>query len=236
MKNSDQNYQQNIFKSIFFPFMKTSFFLILIISSLLILFLGVPLLCIILILKPHMPDFSIKTVHVKSYKLDISSENLMVSSFLFVHLIAENPNKVGLSYGPSRFHVLSRGLVVGLIRIPEFHQPPSSKNVSVETRVLLESVNVGEIMYGSSEEGDDDDPSSGVSGLRMLGDVRVRVGMSRIAFPKVKIALDCNINVNQSRFSFNSEVHGMKRNHNPLISIPFNSRSVSKKCSIAIVV
>ncbi|KAL6585233.1 hypothetical protein OROMI_004522 [Orobanche minor] len=195
--------------------MKTSLFLILIISSLLILFLGVPLLCIILILKPHMPDFSIKTVHVKSYKLDISSENLMVSSFLFVHLIAENPNKVGLSYGPSRFHVLSRGLVVGLIRIPEFHQPPSSKNVSIETQVLLESVNVGEIMYGSSEEeGDDDDPSSGVSGLRMLGDVRVRVRMFRIAFPKVKIALDCNIN----------------------ISIPFNSRSVSKKCSIAIVV
>ncbi|KAL6496909.1 hypothetical protein OROGR_028838 [Orobanche gracilis] len=235
MKNSDQNYPQNIFKSILFPFMKTSLFLILTISSLLILFLGVPLLCIILILKPHMPDFSIKTVHVKSYKLDISSENLMVSSFFSVHLIAENPNKVGLSYDPCRFHVLSRGLVVGLIRIPEFHQPPSSKNVSVETRVSLESVNVSEMMYGSSEE-DGDDPSSGVSGLRMLGDVRVHVRVFRIASPKVKIALDCNINVNQSRFSFNSEVHGMKSNHNPLISIPFNSQTVFKKCSIAIVV
>ncbi|GFQ07579.1 hypothetical protein PHJA_002902000 [Phtheirospermum japonicum] len=213
--------------------MKTCLLFLLLLIFLIILIFGVPLLCIILILKPQMPDFSLKAVNVKSYKLNIISENLLVSSFFSLNLIAENPNKVGLSFDSSRFHVLSQGLVVGFIRIPEFHQPPLSKNISVETRVLVESVNVSEIMYRNSKK---DGSSNGVSGIKILGDVKAQVQIFRITLPKIKIALDCDINVNKSRFSINSEVYSMKWNHNHMISLPFNSQTVSKKCSVAVVV
>ncbi|KAL3632858.1 hypothetical protein CASFOL_025842 [Castilleja foliolosa] len=207
--------------------MKTcSLFILLLVFSIILIF-GVPVLCMILILKPQMPDFSLKTVNVKSYKLDIISQNLFVSSFFSLNLIAENPNKVGLSFDSSRFHVLSQGLVVGFIRIPEFHQPPLSKNISIETRVLVKSVNVSEIMYKNSKKDD--------SLIKILGDVKAQVRIFRVTLPKFKIGLDCDINVNKSRFSISSEVYSMKWSHNHMISLPFNSQTVSKKCSVAIV-
>ncbi|KAI3455667.1 hypothetical protein Pfo_012330 [Paulownia fortunei] len=212
--------------------MKTCLFLLFFIFFV-IFFFGVPLLCVLLILKPQMPDFSLQTVNVESYKLDLSSQNLVVSSVFSLNLRAENPNKIGLSYDPSRFHVLSQGLVVGLIRIPQFHQPPLSKNVSIQTLVLFESVNISDIMYKNSRK---DDSSKGVFDIRILGDVRAEVRIFHITLPKVKIALDCDINVSQSKFSVSNEVHSIRWNHNPLISLPLNSQTVSKKCSLAILV
>lgn len=162
-----------------FSIKKTCLFLILFVF-LVIFFLGVPLLCIILILKPQMPGFSLQTVNVESYKLDLSSQNLIVSSVFSLNLRAENPNKVGLSFGPSRLHVLSQGLVVGLIRIPQFHQPPLSKNVSVETRVLVDRVNISDIMYRDSMK-------DGGSDVRILGDIGAKVRIFNITLPKIKV-------------------------------------------------
>lgn len=166
-----------------FSFMKTCLFLLLFIF-LISFFVGVPLLCIVLILKPQMPDFSLQTVNVESYKLDLSSQNLVVSSVFSLNLRAENPNKIGLSFDPSKFHVLSQGLVVGLIRIPQFHQPPLSKNVSIQTRVLFECVDISEIMYRNSRK---DDSSKGVFDIRILGDVRAQLQIFHITLPKIKV-------------------------------------------------
>lgn len=152
---------------------------------LIIFIVGVPLLCIFFILKPKIPNFSLQTVDVESYKLDVSSQNLVVSSVLSLNLKADNPNKVGLSFEASRFYVLSQGLVVGLIRIPQFHQPPLSQNVSVQTRVLFECINVSEIMdrnsrkYQSSNGASDD--------IRILGDVAAKVRIFNVVLPKIKV-------------------------------------------------
>ncbi|KAL1551488.1 NDR1/HIN1-like protein 6 [Salvia divinorum] len=180
-----------------------------------------------------MPDFSLQRIDVESYKLDLSSQNLVVSSVFSLNLKADNPNKIGLSFEASRFYVLSQGLVVGLIRIPQFHQPPLSKNVSVQTRVLFESVNVSEIMdrnsrkYQSSKGASDD--------IRILGDVAAKVRIFNITLPKIKVALDCGINVSQSKLSIsNIEVYIMRWIPNQLFSLPLNSQAVSKKCSLAI--
>lgn len=170
-----------------FSYTKTLLFFSLFIF-LIIFIVGVPLLCIFLILKPKMPGFSLETLNVESYKLDMSSQNLVVSSVFSLNLKADNPNKVGLSFEPSRFYVLSQGLVVGLIRIPQFHQPPLSKNVSVQTRVLFERVNVSEIMdtnsrkYESSKGAFDD--------IRILGDVGAQVRIFNITLPKIKVKLE----------------------------------------------
>ncbi|XP_057772990.1 NDR1/HIN1-like protein 6 isoform X2 [Salvia miltiorrhiza] len=184
-----------------FSFKKTLLFFLLFIF-LVIFIVGVPLLCMFFVLKPKMPDFSLQNLDVESYKLDLSSQNLVVSSVFALNLKADNPNKVGLSFEASRFYVLSQGLVVGLIRIPQFHQPPLSKNVSVQTRVLFECVNVSEIMdrnsrkYQSSKGASDD--------IRILGDVSAQVRIFNIVLPKIKF------------------------------SLPLNSQTVSKKCSLAI--
>ncbi|KAL1551482.1 NDR1/HIN1-like protein 6 isoform X1 [Salvia divinorum] len=215
-----------------FSFNKTLLFFLLFIF-LIVFIVGVPLLCIFFILKPKMPDFSLQRIDVESYKLDLSSQNLVVSSVFSLNLKADNPNKIGLSFEASRFYVLSQGLVVGLIRIPQFHQPPLSKNVSVQTRVLFESVNVSEIMdrnsrkYQSSKGASDD--------IRILGDVAAKVRIFNITLPKIKVALDCGINVSQSKLSIsNIEVYSMRWIPNQLFSLPLNSQAVSKKCSLAI--
>ncbi|KAH6821851.1 hypothetical protein C2S53_008456 [Perilla frutescens var. hirtella] len=219
------------------PFSSTKTLLFLLFFIFLIIFIvGVPILCIFLILKPKMPGFSLERVDVESYKLDLSSQNLIVSSVFSLNLKADNPNKVGLSFDSSRFYVLSQGLVVGLIRIPQFHQPPLSKNVSIQTSALFECVNVSEIMdrdlrkYESSSKG-------GVDDIRILGDVGARVRIFNVTLPKIKVALDCGINVSQSKFSLtNIGVYSMRWNPNQLISLPLNSQTVSKKCSLAILV
>ncbi|KAL7100291.1 hypothetical protein ACP275_09G138000 [Erythranthe tilingii] len=215
-----------------FSIKNTCLFLLLFIF-LIILFLGLPLLCIILILKPQMPDFSLQTVNVESYKLDLSSQNLVVSSVFSLNLRAENPNKIGLSFDTSKFHVLSRGLVVGLIKIPQFHQPPLSKDVSIETRVLFDCVNISEIMYTNSMN---NGSSDGASDIRILGDVGAKIRIFNITLPKIMVALDCDINVDRSKFSVSNAVYSMRWNHNHLISLPLNSQTVSKKCSIAILI
>ncbi|KAL3839210.1 hypothetical protein ACJIZ3_023801 [Penstemon smallii] len=211
-----------------FSFKKTCLY-ILIFTFFLIFVSGIPLLFIILILKPQMPDFSLQTIKVESYKLNFTSRNLVVSSFSSLNLIAQNPNKVGLSYSPSKFHVLNQGLVVGLIRIPHFHQPPLSKNVSIHTQILFESLNVSEIMSRKKS-------SKGIFGIRILGDIKAQVRIFQITLPKIKVALDCDIAVNESHFFISSEVYSMKRTHNHMISLPLNSKTVSRKCAAAILV
>ncbi|KAL8466413.1 hypothetical protein ACS0TY_035492 [Phlomoides rotata] len=198
-------------------FMKTCFFL-LIFVFMAVFVIGVPLLCLVLILKPKMPTFSLETINVESYKLDISSQNLVVSSVSSLNLRADNPNKVGLSFDSSRFHVLSQGLVVGLIRLPPFHQPPLSKNVSVKMRILFECVNITDIMYSSLRR---DDSSNGVFGIRILGYVRAQLHIFHVTLPKIKVALDCDINVSQSKLSVSNieEVYSMRWNPKHMVNI-----------------
>lgn len=169
--------------SIPISFKKTLFFFFLFIF--LIIFVVGVLLCIFFVLKPKVPSFSLQTVDVESYKLDVSSQNLIVSSVLSLNLKANNPNKVGLSFEASRFYVLSQGLVVGLIRIPQFHQPPSSQNVSVRTRVLFESINVSEIMDRSSRKYQSS--NGAFDDIRILGDIAAKVRIFNIFLPKIKV-------------------------------------------------
>lgn len=186
-----------------FSYKKTLFFFLFFIF-LIIFIVGVPLLCIFFLLKPKMPDFSLQTVDVDSYKLDLSSQNLVVSSVFSLNLKADNPNKVGLSFAASRFYVLSQGLVVGLIKIPQFHQPPLSRNVSVQTRVLFECVNVSEIMdrnsrkYQSSKGAFDD--------IRILGDVVAQVRVFNIVLPKIKVWFELPITFFKSRYLVHKKV------------------------------
>lgn len=191
--------------SVYFSFKKCSIFVFIYIF-LIILLLGNIAAVVLLILKPRMPVFSLQKIDVESYKIDVnnSDQNIFVSSVSYLILDAENPNKVRLSYGPSRFHVLSEGLVIGLIRIPQFHQPPLSKNVSVQMQLSFECMNISHMIASARNSSKD----SNIFQIKISGEIRAQVGILNITFPKLKIALDCEIST--SHLSLRDEVYSMR--------------------------
>lgn len=152
---------------------------------LIVLVLGLTALVIFVVLKPQKPLFSIQTAKIESYRLDMEpKKDLFVSSFLSLTLNASNPNRVGITYGTSRLHVLVNGLVIGMIRIPQFHQPPQSKNISVQAQVIFECVNVSELTSGNFM---DENSKNGLFQIRILGDIKAQVRILRVTLPKLKV-------------------------------------------------
>lgn len=146
---------------------------------------GVAILLVIFLLKPEKPVFSFQTVSLDWYKLDAYSGSvLFVSSVLTLTLKAQNPNKIGLRYSPSRLSIYHEGLPIGVIRVPGFFQPAHSNNVSVQTRVLFPCVNVSEIVAGLSlQDGSRKDQIE----MNILGDVRAQLWVFHMALLRIKV-------------------------------------------------
>ncbi|KAL3528548.1 hypothetical protein ACH5RR_007870 [Cinchona calisaya] len=217
-----------------FSFKKSCFFFLTFIL-LIVLVLGLLALIIFLILKPQKPFFSIQTAKIESYKLDDDTKDLFVSSVVSLTIIAANPNRVGISYSTTRLRVLQNGLVIGMIRIPRFHQPPQSKNISLQAQVMFECVNVSDLTSGKSVQENSRNGNS--FQMRILGDIRAQVRIHRATLPKLRIALDCDIMIDQKHLAFNYEMNSMKdiKNAN-MISLPTVSKLFSNKCSLGIYV
>lgn len=178
-----------------YSFKRVCFFL-LVFAITVIAALGTVALMVIFVLKPQKPIFSVQTLNLDSYKLDVySNSTLFVSSVVSLSLNAQNPNKVGIRYSRSRLRILNEGLVIGLIRVPEFFQPPHSTNVSVPTRVLFQCVNVSQILssvsFSSQDDDDDNDSTHSIAKMRISGDVKAYVRLFHITLPKVKVRTIC---------------------------------------------
>ncbi|KAL0415005.1 UNVERIFIED_CONTAM: GDSL esterase/lipase 5 [Sesamum latifolium] len=52
--------------------------------------------------------------------------------------------------------------------------------------------------------------------IRILGDVRAQVRIFHLTLPKIKVALDCDLSVSESKFSVSNEVHSMRWSHNQM--------------------
>jgi hypothetical protein len=132
---------------------------------------------------------------------------LFVSSAISMTLNSENPNRVGISYSASRFRISNQGLVIGMILIPEFHHPPHSCNVTVQTKVLFDRLNVTQLLISSPI-------------IRISGDIRARVRIFRITLPKLKVALDCDVNLDHKYLSLGGEqMQSLKALKNGLVRI-----------------
>lgn len=137
------------------------------------------LLIIVFVLKPRRPMFSFQTMNIASYKFDVSdSSTLFVSLVASVTLIAQNPNRIGIKYDFSRLKILNDGLVIGLIRTPEFYQPARSHNVSVELNLVFECLDITTIVSGVD--------TNNLS-IKVLGDIGVRLRVRQIKLPKIKV-------------------------------------------------
>ncbi|XP_068663054.1 NDR1/HIN1-like protein 6 [Aristolochia californica] len=147
---------------------------------------GAVLFLIIFYLKPRKPVFSLQALRVNSFALNsTSTSTVYVSSVVLFAFLAENPNKIGIKYSPSEIYFLYGGIPVGVAHVPKFYQPAHSKNVSVQSELVLQNVNLTQMATAM-------DP---VLEFRIAGDIRARFCLLRLTLPVIKVALDCQIDI-----------------------------------------
>ncbi|XP_019259971.1 PREDICTED: uncharacterized protein LOC109238002 [Nicotiana attenuata] len=221
-----------------FSFKKCCLFLFSFIFLITLVVVVVPSI-IFLSLKPQKPVFSIQTLKVQSYKLDVlnnsGSDDLLFSSVISLILIAQNPNKVGIRYTSTRFHVFNEGVVIGMIQVPAFYQPPRSNNLTLEARVIFYCVNVTQILSNISLQ--QKSSTKSVTLANIFGDVSTQVKLLKyVNFPKVKLAVECAINIDQNNIKLSNQVvNSVKAAKYSTISLPMNiTGTFSNKCSASI--
>ncbi|XP_055827938.1 uncharacterized protein LOC129896130 isoform X2 [Solanum dulcamara] len=216
-----------------FSFKKFLFFLFTFIFLISLLVVIIPSI-LYLILKPQKPNFTLQTLKVQSYNLSVSNSNSdpLFSSVVCLTLVAQNPNKVGIRYKPMRFHVFNEGVVIGMIQVPAFYQPPHSNNLTLETRAIFYCVNVTQILSNISLK--QNSSTKSVTLASILGDVAAQVKILNINLPK--LAVECAINIDQNHIELSKQmVCSLKAAKHNTISLPMNIRgSFSNKCSASI--
>ncbi|GMI82177.1 hypothetical protein HRI_001887000 [Hibiscus trionum] len=200
-----------------------SVYLLIIVST-----VGLGGLMVVFVSKPRKPVFSVQTVTIDAYQLNFySNSTLFVSAVASLVLNASNPNKIGLRYSPSRLRLYSEGLPMAVIRVPGFFQPAHSNNVSLTTRVIIPFVNVSQVLGLQDQQGQNIVP------MKLSGDIRVNLHFSHITLPKIKVALDCDINLEFRELAFLNEVY-INTTKDLHASFSNESKSLLKKCALAI--
>ncbi|KAK4349785.1 hypothetical protein RND71_029098 [Anisodus tanguticus] len=216
-----------------FSFKKCLFFLFTFIFLIALLVLVIPSI-IFLILKPQKPIFSLQTIKVQSYQLNVSNSGSdpLFSSVVCLTVTAQNPNKVGIRYRPTRFHMFNEGVVIGMIQVPAFYQPPHSNNLTLETRAIFYCVNVTQILSGISLQQKSSIKS--VTLASILGDVAAQVKLLNVNLPK--LAVECAINIDQNDIKLSNQlVYSLKAAKYNTISLPMNiPGTFSNKCSASV--
>ncbi|KAG2722527.1 hypothetical protein I3760_02G131500 [Carya illinoinensis] len=125
---------------------------------------------------------------------------------------------------PSRLSVYHEGLPIGAIRVPGFFQPAHSNNVSVRTRVLFHCVNLSQIVAGKD-----------IIEMNILGDVRAQLWVFHMTLLRMKVALDCDIDIDYKELALKDEVEAKRvvQNHH-FASFPTNSKFIFRKCALAL--
>lgn len=184
-----------------FSFKKCLFFLFTFIFLIALLVVLIPSL-LYLSLKPQKPNFTLQTLKVQSYNLNVSNSGSdpLFSSVINLTLVTQNPNKVGIRYKSTRFHVFNQGVVIGMIQVPAFYQPPHSNNITLETTAIFRCLNVTQILSNISLQ--QNSFTKSVTLAHILGDVSAEVKLLNVNFPKVKV---CTFSIVQLVIFFTME-------------------------------
>ncbi|XP_062087927.1 NDR1/HIN1-like protein 10 [Humulus lupulus] len=212
-------------------FKRSCLFLFLFIFFILVL-VGIATLIIVFVIKPKSPVFSLQSVRLDLYELNpYLGSTLFISSVITLTLNAQNPNKVGIRYSPSQLHVYHEGLPIGSIRVPGFLQPACSYNMTVPTRVLFQSVNVSHILAVASMQ---ENSKKNMIQMKIMGDVKTHLLAFHITLLKIKVALECDIDVDVKQLSIQTEVSRIKRVNDHMASLfPTSAQTIFRKCALA---
>ncbi|KAJ0981056.1 hypothetical protein J5N97_009311 [Dioscorea zingiberensis] len=115
------------------------------------------LIILIFVFRPKEPIFHLHSIKFQSFNLNTNSSQQFnaSSSVASLVLVTENPNKLGIRYNSSELAVLYEQQTVGVIEVPVFYQPPSSRNVTVEVQVSYQPWQVINIINGISVSSND---------------------------------------------------------------------------------
>ncbi|XP_022953802.1 uncharacterized protein LOC111456218 isoform X2 [Cucurbita moschata] len=125
---------------------------------------------------------------------------------------------------PSRLLLIHDGnAMIGTIRVPEVFQPARSDDRSVRTRLLLHRFNV-----------DLFDATSEFVEMKIIGDVGVELFVLHMAVIKMKVALNCNVDVHYRGLNFREQLLGNGATvAKALDSFPSNSNTTATNCGVA---
>lgn len=148
-------------------------------------------LILVLVVKPKKPQFQLKQT-VISYLLITRPTNPLPSTsaaYLSMNISmvfsAQNPNKVGIKYQPTRLYVMYRGVPLGTGSIPGFEQPAHTTRL-VETHLAVSRVNV---LQADAVKLIKDAVVDDRIKLRILGDVGAKIRVLSLTSPKVEVPI-----------------------------------------------
>ncbi|KAJ6942708.1 hypothetical protein NC652_008496 [Populus alba x Populus x berolinensis] len=70
--------------------------------------------------------------------------------------------------------------------------------------------------------------------MKILGDVRLHMRLSNLTLPRIKVALECDIDFNYIEFALEDQLFVMKKVQDHIASFSINFESISKKCTLAL--
>ncbi|KAG6575419.1 hypothetical protein SDJN03_26058, partial [Cucurbita argyrosperma subsp. sororia] len=189
-----------------------------------IIAIAIAALPVIFLLKPRQPIFSLESLRLDWYNISLNSASPFISSVFTLTLKSQNPNKIGIKYSPSRLLLIHDGnAMIGTIRVPEVFQPARSDDRSVRTRLLLHRFNVD--LFDATPE---------FVEMKIIGDVGVELFVLHMAVIKMKVALNCNVDVHYRGLNFKEELLGNGATvAKALDSFPSNSNTTATKCGVA---
>ncbi|XP_048330499.2 uncharacterized protein LOC107415844 [Ziziphus jujuba] len=185
--------------------------LFLLFSFIALLILAV-VLVIILALKPKKPQFDLQQVGVQYMGISSSTSPTAITTTdptatgvfpspppppqtaslsLTIRMLftAENPNKVGIKYGESRFTVMYRGIPLGKASVPGFYQEAHSVRQVVAT-IVVDRVN---LLQADAADLIRDASLNDRVELRVLGEVGAKIRVLNFDSPRVQVSVDCAI-------------------------------------------
>lgn len=148
----------------------------------------------ILVLKPAKPEFNLESASVQNFKVvkefeEFSNFAIYLSMNIELVFSATNPNKVAINYSPTQFNCVYRDVVLGVAKVPSFHQAAHSH--SALTAVLV--VNHIDILQSSSLDLFNDVTVNDRVTLTINGPVEARVKVLGINSPKVEVSVHCRL-------------------------------------------
>ncbi|XP_022992384.1 uncharacterized protein LOC111488707 isoform X2 [Cucurbita maxima] len=125
---------------------------------------------------------------------------------------------------PSRLLLIHDGnAMIGTIRVPEVFQPARSDDRSVRTRLLLHRFNVD--LFDATPE---------FVEMKIIGDIGVELFVLHMAVIKMKVALNCNVDVHYRGLNFREQLLGNGATvTKALDSFPSNSNTTATNCGVA---
>lgn len=154
-------------------------------------------LVIALAVKPKKPTFDLNQVAVQYLLVTPTATTSTAYLSLNITLLftADNPNKVGIRYDPTRFYVLYHGVPLGTAVVEGFEQAAHSAKMVAATV----EVSRFDVMQTDALELVRDAEVNDRVELRITGDVGAKIRFLGVTSPRVKVSVYCAIVISPRR-------------------------------------